>query len=166
MNRSCKYSYHTFKDMLINKDEDIVNEIFELRSQDMGMYDITDTLIRHYVSYVSLDKSVHINNLAYRKFVEDLMCCEGGVYDILSPKPKDGYDLDGLRNLATSVIGCAVEDYGYSLSSNMSKEHPVSEKFFTSGLCDVYLSVFNIPMTGKDVMDEVKNRVANGARWR
>jgi hypothetical protein len=163
MNRLDKYGYHVFKNMLISKDKDIVNEIFELRSQGMGMYDISDTLIKH---HVLLDTSAYVNNLTYRKFVEDLMCCEGGVYDIILPKPKDGYNLDGMKNLAGAIVESAVEAYGYSLSNNMSNEHPASEKFFTSGLCDVYLGVFDVPMTGKDVMNEVKNRVANGARWR
>lgn len=163
MNRLDKYGYHVFKNMLISKDSDIVDEIFELRSQDMGMYDISDTLIKR---YVSLDKSVCVNNLTYRKFVEDLMCCEGGVYDIILPKPKDGYNLDGMKNLASAIVESAVEAYGHSLSNNMSNEHPASEKFFTSGMCDVYLGVFDVSMTGKDVMNEVKNRVANGKRWR
>jgi hypothetical protein len=157
MKWSDRFGYPQLKEEVAKRDPQAIKEILELRSQDLGMHTIAKTLIDRHVSYRIPEGDKRIDDLAFG---------EGGIYDILLPKPKDGYDLDGLRNLATAVIGCAVEDYGYSLSHNMSNEHPASEKFFTSGLCDVYLGVFDVPMTGKDVMDEVKNRVANGARWR
>lgn len=152
MNRLDKYGYKEFKEALINKDEDIIDEIFELRSQDMGMFDISDTLIKRHVVLDYYD----------RKLVEDLMCCDGGVYDILLPKPKDGYDLDGMKNLASAVMQSAVDAYGYAVASNAVKQYPSTEKFFTSGTCDLYLGVFGVNMTGKDVMAEVHKRVANG----
>lgn len=148
-----KFGYPALKEEVIKRDPQAVKEILELRSQDLGMHDIAKTLIDRHVTYRIPEGDKRIDDLAFG---------EGGIYDILMPKPEDGYDLDGIRNLASSVILSAVEAYGSSLASNTLKEHPVAESFFTSGVCDIYLGAFDVSMTGKDVMDEVKRRVANG----